>query len=273
MNDSLGDRMKAYEEQETHARFLPNVPIVARIDGRCFSKLTKGLDRPFDLNFSQLMRDVTYHLVRETSACIGYTQSDEINLCWYASKPGSDIFFGGRKFKMTAQLAAIATAYFQVEGRQYLAENLLNRAPTFDARVFQVPTLAEGVNALLWRQRDCRKNAISMVARSLYSHAELLNKNGDEMLAMIAAKGVSFSGSFPWQSREGTFIRKEIIERELTPLELVQIPEKNRPVGKVMRSHYAELQLPLLSELENATDVVFFGAEPLQAELSTTTKE
>jgi len=263
MNDSLGDRMKAYEEQETHARFLPNVPIVARIDGRCFSKFTKGMERPYDETFNFVMRAVTYNLVRETGACIGYTQSDEISLCWYNPNPGADIFFGGRKFKMTAQLAALATAYFHIEcNKVMLGARVQQRVPTFDARVFQVPNLAEGVNAFLWRQRDCRKNAISMVARAFFSHKELLNKNGRDMMSMVAERGVDYE-SYPWQSREGTFIRKETIERDLTPDELASIPEDKNP-GRVMRSQYVEVRLPLLSDLDNATDVIFFGADPLQ---------
>ena len=258
--DALGDRMKAYEEQETHARFLPNVPIVARIDGRCFGSFTKPFARPFSSGLSELMRHVTYELVKETSACIGYTQSDEISLCWYAPNPGSDIFFGGRKFKMTAQLAALATGHFHANAARYIdAKYVARTVPTFDARVFQVPTLAEGVNAFLWRQRDCLKNSVSMVARAFFSHKELLNKNRGDMLDMLEAQGVSLD-DYPWQSTDGAFIRKEV--RELTPEEMTDIPVEHRPTEKVMRSCYAELQLPLLSELDNATDVVFFGAEP-----------
>ncbi len=264
MSGSLGDRMKAYEEHETHARFLPNVPIVARIDGRCFSKFTKQMVRPFDEQFNFMMRDVTYQLVKETGASIGYTQSDEINLCWYNPNPGADIFFGGRKFKMTAQLAALATAHFHIVCNKALLGAYVQRhVPTFDARVFQVPNLAEGANAFLWRQRDCRKNAISMAARALYSHKELLNKNGGDMLAMIATKGVDYEG-YPWQFREGTFIRKEITERELTPGELASMPEDKNP-GKVMRSRYVEVRLPLLSELDNPADVIFLGDEPVRS--------
>jgi len=263
VTDSLGDRMKAYEEQETHARFLPNVPIVARIDGRCFSSFTKGMVRPFDPTFSEIMRKVTSRLVAETGACIGYTQSDEISLCWYNDNPGADIFFGGRKFKMTAQLAALATAYLHIEGRKTIYDHRFERAPTFDARVFQVPTLEEGANSFLWRQRDCRKNAVSMVARAFYSHKELLNKHRDDMLGMLAARGIDFD-DYPWQSTEGTFVRKEVVERPLSGAELILIPEDKRPNGMVKRSRIQELRIPLLSELENATDVIFRGKQPAQ---------
>ncbi len=46
--DSFGDRMKMYEGAEAQRKFLPGLPIVARLDGRGFSRFTKGLERPYD---------------------------------------------------------------------------------------------------------------------------------------------------------------------------------------------------------------------------------
>ena len=66
--DALGDRMKAYERQETELRFIPLLPIYARIDGRGFSKFTKGFARPYDERFRALVDgnffDVLDHLRR-----------------------------------------------------------------------------------------------------------------------------------------------------------------------------------------------------------------
>jgi len=42
---SLGDRMKAYEKGQTPPRFMAGVPVCARIDGKTFSKFTRGLYR------------------------------------------------------------------------------------------------------------------------------------------------------------------------------------------------------------------------------------
>lgn len=36
-NTTLGDRMKMYETRESKRRLLPNLPVCARIDGKCFS--------------------------------------------------------------------------------------------------------------------------------------------------------------------------------------------------------------------------------------------
>ncbi len=79
MKDSMGDRMKRYERVEAERRLSSALPVVARIDGRCFSSWTNGLQRPHDARLHRLMVDTTTHLMREAGACVGYTQSDEIS--------------------------------------------------------------------------------------------------------------------------------------------------------------------------------------------------
>ena len=53
--DDMGDRLKEYERAETGRKFIPMIPIYARIDGRSFSKFTKGMKRPFDEDMSWIM--------------------------------------------------------------------------------------------------------------------------------------------------------------------------------------------------------------------------
>lgn len=71
--DNFGDRMKTYERIETGQKFLPLAPIYARLDGRSFSNFTRGMDRPFDRRFSEVVQEVTRYLVKETGATLGYT--------------------------------------------------------------------------------------------------------------------------------------------------------------------------------------------------------
>jgi hypothetical protein len=73
--DALGDRMKAYEAQECSRRFLPMLPVYARIDGRNFSGFTKGMDRHYDTRMSAAMVETVKGLVEKTHAKMGYTQS------------------------------------------------------------------------------------------------------------------------------------------------------------------------------------------------------
>lgn len=258
MTDDLGDRMKEYESRESARRFLPMLPVYARIDGRNFSAFTRDFRRPYDQIMSRAMIGTTRILVQETHAKIGYTQSDEISLIWLGERYNSGIFFDGKVAKMTSILAGLATAAFCKELPDHL-----DRLPHFDCRVFQLPNRAEGTNVFLWRELDATKNAISMAARSLYSHRELDHKNSAEMQEMLFKKGVNFN-DYPAFFKRGTFVRRIARERLLTSEELDRIPEKHRPAvdALVMRSEIAELEVPKFSTVINRESFIFDGADP-----------
>ncbi len=75
---------------------MPLLPALARLDGRAFHSFVRGLEKPFDKRFSDLMIDTAVFLARETNAAVGYTQSDEITLAWVPEEFDSQIFFDGR---------------------------------------------------------------------------------------------------------------------------------------------------------------------------------
>ena len=260
--DALGDRMKEYEAAETMRRFMPLCPIYARIDGRSFSRFTRGMERPFDEAMSNAMIETAKHLVDATHARIGYTQSDEISLVWLVEDKSAPLF-GGKVQKTVSLLAGMATAAFT---RAILAGPHADRAerlPHFDARVFSLPNKAEACNALLWRELDAAKNAVSMAACAYYSHKALQGKNGSEKQEMLFAKGVNFN-DYPAFFKRGTFVRRVTSVRTLTHNELIAIPAKHRPdVGETfLRSSVETIDMPRFGSVTNREAVVFDGAEP-----------
>lgn len=91
-----------------------------------------------------------------------------------------------RKWK--ACWPAFATAVFNQRLAEFLPK--IDSLPTSsDAAPLLVPTLTEAYRAVLWRQRDATKNAISMAAQSMFSHKELIGKHGPEMQEMMWQKG------------------------------------------------------------------------------------
>ncbi|MCK1585504.1 tRNA(His) guanylyltransferase Thg1 family protein [Bradyrhizobium sp. 168] len=255
--DEFGNRMKAYEAAETARKFDASLPIYARIDGRSFSRFTRGMDRPFDASMTESMVETTKHLVHETHARIGYTQSDEISLVWLADSPESDVFFSGKVQKMASVLASMAAAKFA----RVCPAGYEDRMPHFDCRVFQLPSKDEAANAFLWRAMDARKNAISMVAQSKFSHKKLHGQDQKAMLAMLTEIGVNFE-VFPVAFRRGSFVRRFTVERPLTAEELERIPEKHRPIGPVMRNEMRVVEMPSFNRVANRVDVIFDGALP-----------
>ena len=259
--DDFGDRMKAYEASETARRLDVSLPIYARIDGRSFSRFTRGLDRPFDARMSRCMIGATKALVEHTHARIGYTQSDEISLVWL-SEGESEGFFGGKVQKLCSVLSGLATAAFMAEAVRELPD-YISRLPHFDCRVFNLPTQTEAANAFLWRERDAVKNSVSMTAQAHFSHKALHGKACKDMRGMLDNAGVDYDG-FPTFFKRGTWILRETIERPFTADELAAIPQKHRPVdgALITRSCTAPFDVPDFHTVANREAVIFDAAEP-----------
>ena len=266
MIDTLGDRMKLFESAEAGRRFMPLLPILTRIDGRCFSKFTKGMNRPYDREMSQSMINTTKALVEETGACMGYTQSDEITLAWHQTDMKSEIWFGGRVQKMVSQLAAQTTLHFN-KAIESLLPDYIDRLPTFDARCWQVPNREEAANAFLWREWDATKNSITMAAHEHYSHKELHGKHGGEQLDMLHAKGIQWEG-YPAFFKRGTYVQRRKVFTAFTQDEIDSLPPlhqaRTNPALTVERHEIRVLDLPPLSKIVNRVDVIFEGATPLR---------
>lgn len=255
--DDFGDRMKGYERVETQRRLDPHLPIYARIDGRSFSRFTRGMSRPYDPKMTMAMIDTARHLVDASHALIGYTQSDEISLVWLAGGATADVFFSGKVQKMASVLASMAAAKFA----RVCPSGYEDRLPHFDARVFQLPDRSEGANAILWRAIDARKNAIQMVGHAHYSPKQLHGKSQSDILAMLDGDGVDFE-ALPPAFKQGTFLRRETEERMLTFAELEAIPPEHRPTGPVMRSRVVRIDMPYFPTVSNREQVVFDAAAP-----------
>lgn len=265
MNDALGDRMKLYEGAESERRFMPMLPTLCRVDGRCFHSFTKGMERPFDACFSEIMQDTALALVKETNACMGYTQSDEITLCWHSTDIKSQIWFDGRIAKMVSQSAALATLYFNRFLYERMEGRYQNRLPTFDSRVWQVPNRTEAANVFLWREWDATKNSISMAAQSIFSEKQLHGKNGSEKQEMLFQAGINWN-DYPSFFKRGTYIQRRTVSKTFSVEELDKLPPKHaarsNPDLMVERSEWRSLDMPPFASVTNRERVIFDGSEP-----------
>lgn len=265
MNDDLGDRMKSYESMEAGRRLMPLLPVLARIDGRAFHSFTRGMARPFDAVFSQAMVDTTAALVRDTGACMGYTQSDEITLVWHADNTRSQIWFDGRVAKMTSQLGAQATLTFYRLVLERMPQ-YASRLPSFDARVWSVPNRAEGANVFLWREWDATKNSISMAASAHYSHKALMGKSGRDKHDLLHAMGVNWN-DYPAMFKRGTYVQRRATQTPFSAEEIERLPPKHAARANsaliVERQVCTVLDMPPLGSIENREAVIFDGAMPV----------
>lgn len=261
-NLDLGDRMKLYEGIEARRFFLPRLPIIARLDGRSFHAFTRGLKRPYDDDFRKCMVETSKYLVDETHCKFAYTQSDEITLGFYYEDYKSEPFFGGRIQKLVSVLAGLATAKFNQQVGLYLPDKA-SLLPVFDARVFNVPTLEEAANCVLFRTLDCDKNSVHMAASCHFSDAALHKVNTTQKIEMLRdKKGIEWESYYPTPFRNGVFVQRGLVHRHLTDDELSRIPEKHRPIEPVLRSVLHEISEPRFLHVTNKVGFLFNNEAP-----------
>ncbi len=249
--DEFGDRMKAYEKVYTSAKVNVDKVLCARIDGKGFSKYTKGFKKPFDDILSEVMVDTTRQLVKETHANIGYTQSDEITLIYAPGEKASEYIFGGKVSKINSILASMAAANFNW---------FLNNANTafkhgiglayFDCRAWAVPDLVEASNVLLWRTQDAKKNSTSALFRWTAGHKAMDRLDQAAMKKyLLENEGVDWN-DLPNRYKYGTYIKPVTVESHLTEEELSHIPEAKRPINLlVKRTKIQEIDIGYFGDL------------------------
>lgn len=232
---SLGDRQKAYEAK-LDLRLNEEQAIVVRVDGHCFSKFTRGFERPFDARLHSVFVSTLLDLMKEYSGCqVGYTQSDEMTLLFPVRRDKADrlrvnLGFAGRVQKLCSVIAGYASARFNHHLSQAIADDpeLLARRKVgwahFDCRIFNVgETESTGNlelgNNLLWRYRDGVKNSKAAFARSHFSDKELHGMNGDAMVTKVKEeRGVDWH-DLPAAQKFGT-----LMQRRASTVEPVHVP-------------------------------------------------
>ncbi|MEM8529001.1 MAG: tRNA(His) guanylyltransferase Thg1 family protein [Bacteroidota bacterium] len=149
--DELDKRMRIYETASDYC-VLPSIYMVARIDGRSFTRLTKEVhefEAPFDTRFRDLMVETTKHLMNcGFNVIYAYTESDEISLLFAKNEQT----FSRKTRKYNSVLAGEASAKFSV---------LLQGVAAFDCRISQLPSAKEVVDYFRWRNEDAFRNALN----------------------------------------------------------------------------------------------------------------
>lgn len=179
MRDSDGQRFKD-AEKALRIRVPEGGFVIVRVDGKAFHTYTRRMERPFSTVMAMAMERAMFGLVTsDMPALFAYTQSDEISVL--IDQREGQPWFGGQVQKIASVAASIATAHFN----RFMSEH---PPAYFDGRVFALDTKSEVWDYFKWRKADANRNAISMLAQSMFSHKELQGKKKSDMLDMIAAK-------------------------------------------------------------------------------------
>lgn len=211
--DDLDKSMRVFETAHDHC-VLPEIYMVARLDGRGFTRLTKEVlpfERPFDVRFRDAMVQTVEHVMNcGFHVIFGYTQSDEISLLFHPR----ETLFGRKTRKYDSVLAGEASAKLSL---------LLGSMATFDSRICQLPTEGLVANYFRWRQEDAHRNALNAHCYWALRGQNLKAQEAADRLSgmprsekhelLFRVKGLNFNDVPSWQKRGvGLYLEECAIE-------------------------------------------------------------
>jgi tRNA(His) guanylyltransferase len=198
--DKLDAQMRIFETAHDHC-VLPGIYMIARLDGRNFTRLTKETHQfaaPYDVRFRDFMLTTVKHLMDcGFRVTYGYTQSDEISLLFHLDENA----FGRKLRKYNSILAAEASAKFSL---------LLHDVGTFDCRICQLPNVELVCDYFQWRQEDAHRNALNAhcywmlrkEGQSVKAATEaLIGMSVADKHELLFQRGVNFNDLPSWQKR------------------------------------------------------------------------
>ena len=198
--DELDKKMRIYE-QSIDQCILPDMYLVARLDGRSFSRLTKevcNFEAPFDVRF----RDMMVNTVKQLMDCgfrvvYGFTESDEVSLLFHRE----ETTFGRKVRKFNSILAGQASAAFSLQLGQVIA---------MDCRMVPLPSIEKVKDYFLWRQEDAHRNALNahcywMLRKEGLGAQEATAQLDGKSIAykneLLFSRGINFDKLPAWQKR------------------------------------------------------------------------
>lgn len=240
--EQLDRRMRVFETAHDHC-VLPGVHMVARIDGRSFSHLTRvaqRFDAPYDERFRDCMLAALAHVMEcGFSTLYGYTQSDEMSVLFRRDEST----FGRKLRKFDSVLAGEASARFSLS---------LGAVGAFDCRISQLPRDQDVVDYFRWRHEDAHRNALNghcywlLRRQGLDDDAATRKLNGVSVAArneLLFQHGINFNDIPAWQKRGvGMYWRDE----SSPGLD----PRTNTPVTITRRKLYTDLDLPMKDDYD-----------------------
>ncbi len=238
--DDLDTKMRVYETAHDHF-VLPGIYIVARLDGRSFTRLTKekkGFEAPFDERFRDLMVATTQHVMNSGfRAVYGYTQSDEISLLFHREEE----LFQRKLRKFNSVLAGEASAKFSL---------LLGDLACFDCRISQLPNEDLVCDYFRWRNEDAARNALNAWCywklrkdglNKQEATKRLVGLSVSEKNELLYQFGINFNDLPAWQKRGVGLYWEEYDKLAVNPMRNEEVVARRRRI----RTDY---ELPMKEE-------------------------
>ncbi len=191
----LSEKQKEFESS-TDYRIQKGLPIIIKVDGTNFSKITRRLQKPYDLTLSGIMASTMINVAKLIEGTVfAFTQSDEICFILRNDQDGST-WLNGRVQSIATSTCSYVTYYFN----NHSADLNLSGPGIFRAHVFPVPSLEDAADYIANRQSECLRAAINECLHSVllksYDRkevAEILDgKSMNDRLLLLSREGINF---------------------------------------------------------------------------------
>ena len=226
--DDFDRQMRTYE-QSLDQQILPDMYIVARLDGRSFTRLTKEIckfEALFDIRFRDLMVDTVKELMDSSGFNIvyGYTESDEISLLFHKD----DDTFGRKVRKINTTLAGEASAFFSLK---------LGQKAAFNCRVVPLPNIDRVKDYFAWRQEDSHRNSLNAWAYwTLRKEGKTVEeataaaegKSVAEKNELLFQRGINYNDLPSWQKRGTGIYYADVMKEGFNPITNEKVMVKRR---------------------------------------------
>lgn len=251
--DELDRQMRVYEESLDQV-LLPELYLVARLDGNRFTRLTKevcNFEAPFDERFRDMMVHTVQALMNYGFRVIyGFTESDEISLLFHPEENT----FGRKVRKYNSILAGVASAAFSLE---------LGQSAVFDCRMVPLPTVERVRDYFLWRQEDAHRNALNahcywlLRKQGVSKQAATARLDGQSTAyknELLFRNGINFDQLPAWQKRGIGLYWKTEEKKGFNPVTGQQTAALRRRLTEAyelpLREAYAKMVEEILREAE-----------------------
>lgn len=227
--DELDTKLRVYETSHDFC-VLPNMYMVARLDGRSFTRLTKDVcafEAPFDIRFRDMMIEVCSHLMQTgIRVTYAYTQSDEISLLIDIE----DQTFGRKLRKLNSVLAGEASGKFSLQ---------LGHPACFDCRISQLPNLDLVLDYFRWRSEDAGRNALNahcywrLRGEGISAQAAQTQLAGLSIAAkneFLFARGLNFNDLPNWQKAGVGLYWTTVSKEGVNPLTGQQVETQRKTI-------------------------------------------
>lgn len=248
--DELDKKLRIYETSHDFC-VLPNVYMVARIDGRGFTRLTKevhAFEKPFDEKF----RDIMIHTVKHLMNCgfkviYGFTESDEISLLFDFHEDT----FSRKLRKYNSVLASEASAKFSL---------LLGDIGAFDCRISQLPREQDVIDYFRWRNEDAHRNALNAHCYWLLRNKgqsatkatkRIKGKSTSFKNELLFENGINFNELPSWQKRGIGFYWQEFDKVGWNPVQKEKVIAKRRNIK-------VDLEIPMRDDYNRFIEKILY---------------